>query len=53
MVGIAGIRAFCLIHDGKPWEFSPFEHPLVNSTSLHPRPFRGTGRAASGGALAT
>ena len=40
------------IHDGKPWEFPPLSHPLVSSTSLRPRPFRGTGRAASGGALA-
>jgi len=44
---------FLLIHDGKAWEFPPFQHPLVNSTSLRPRPFQGTGRVASGGALAS
>ena len=40
------------INDGNPWEFPPLWHPLVSSTCLHPRPFRGAGRATSGGALA-
>jgi len=45
------MRKFFSIHDGKPWEFPPIYHPLVSSTRLRPRLFRGTRRAASGGAL--
>ena len=45
------MRAFLFIHDDNPWEFPPFEHPLVRFTSLRPYPFRGTGRVVSGGVL--
>jgi len=40
------------IFSGNPWEFSSLSPPLVSSTSLRPRLFRGTGCVTSGGALA-
>ena len=41
----------CFIRLGNPWESPPLKHPSVIFTSLRPRLFQGTGRAASGGAL--
>jgi len=37
---------------GNPLESPPPQHPSVSSTSLRPHALQGTGRAASGGALA-
>jgi len=41
-----------LSHSGKPWESPPLKYSLVSSTSLRTHPFQGTGRTASGRALA-
>jgi len=51
IVGIPGMRTFCFIYIGNPWEFFSCWHPLVSSTSLRPRchtrPFQGTFRKMS------